>query len=536
MRIFRARASALSCSLVLLLGCSSRSTLENDEQSDDGAGAGTSGSDTSREPTAWLAYLARGDGDVGVTLALTRRDAMESITIDDSHEAILAGEWSPTGVFLALSASRGMEERGITVFRIDDQGAAEQHWLGSYSAIRRFSWSPDGRHLLEGSWSVEETLRIHDTRTWRDPVVVVSDAHIMDRAWSPLGHALSFTVVNDHEEHELYVAREDEAFAPKLVPLPEDVTRPEIDHGPGHNWSPDGRRLAFYARKQEVLDVPGTSRVFVTDDEARVPTLISPAHSSRPLASHAHWSPEGGRITYKDNNGSETQPRMRERYVVELADGAPSDATAITSTEAIYAWVSEHEMLAIEGHAADIVRASLLELDTLPQVTSVSLFTLPGPCYDVTLHSAARHVVLGCRPERLGPIHVTTWTPSDTTPTAVLDLESVWFYEHGWSPTGERLAFVGQDASGRGLYELDLIQGTSTKIAADVKRWSNDNFDRPEPWTPDGDAYFYLLDKGMVELSLGIRSLVSNTAREIGGAGLHVEPIGWQPGLTSAEG
>jgi len=80
----------------------------------------------------------------------------------------------------------------------------------------------------------------------------------------------------------------------------------------------------------------------------------------------------------------------------------------------------------------------------------------------------------------------------------------------GWSPTGDRYAFVLTEERRSGpLYELEVATGEVTATVHDLaRRWPPFNPTTPtfSPWTPDGSAYAFVVRGG----GLLVRRTASN--------------------------
>ncbi|HET8652169.1 MAG TPA: hypothetical protein VFM13_06325 [Gaiellaceae bacterium] len=193
--------------------------------------------------------------------------------------------WSPNGRKLAVIApGRRVTGSGLWVVNADGSGAVRL--AGGMQAIRRPTWSPDGRRIAftdfaadrRGIWVINATggeLRrlVDSPLPW-----------VMDVDWSPVGNRITFAAGHSGWQAHVYVMNTDGSNLRDVTPGRSfDAYEPD--------WSPDGRRILFMRWKGD----EGSSEIYVVNADGR---------SLRPLTYNGvserspAWSPDGRRIAF----------------------------------------------------------------------------------------------------------------------------------------------------------------------------------------------------------------------------------------------
>ena len=208
-------------------------------------------------------------------------------------------DWSPDGSALVASAP-GTGDEQAHVLRSDGTGSRELELPDGY--IVDASWRPDGRHIA-----------------------IVSEQNVGTTA-QPIGG------------RGLYLADADGSNLRQLI-------RPEARVS-GHDWSPDGKHLAFMST--EVPDGDGDLGISIADidEDGELTALhrlpLDPESSNGRLK----WSPDGSQLAVLTTKGS------REEIGVVDPDGSGFhivwwDVTDLGSTSESYFWSPDGRSLVI---------------------------------------------------------------------------------------------------------------------------------------------------------------------------------------------
>ncbi len=174
----------------------------------------------------------------------------------EARRAILQGggiwghTWSRDGKSLILSCQRGTTIFGLWRFPVDRRSPPERIIQGASDAIApALSWKT-GRILWVNQNEDLNIYRLAATGAQPPQSLIASTARDRDAAYSPDGR---IAFVSDRSgTREIWLALADGSDQRRVT----NFNGPDIDN---LAWSPDGRRLAFYARAQ------GRSDIFTID-------------------------------------------------------------------------------------------------------------------------------------------------------------------------------------------------------------------------------------------------------------------------------
>jgi TolB protein len=188
--------------------------------------------------------------------------------------------WSPDGRWLAL-------QQGTRLAIIRRDGAGLLQFPEFTNSDREATWSPDGRRLAfigEGpclycSW-------LYSVRRDGTGLRLITRHGARWPAWSPIGR-LAF--VNADDQYQMQVDLDDGLYT--VRPDGSRLRRVFSRYwGPGGepDWSPDGRRIAFTARKHIFT---------VRAGGGKLQRLTEPART-RAASGNPAWSPDGDWISF----------------------------------------------------------------------------------------------------------------------------------------------------------------------------------------------------------------------------------------------
>jgi len=149
----------------------------------------------------------------------------------------------------------------------------KEHW-----ARTRPTWSPDSMKIAYGG---VDSFYIFDLRTKVEKKVRISARHLIrDIAWSPDGHRIAFSSLDQRQVHVINV---DGTNLRELTP---DTDIPH-SHNRSPTWSPDGQQIAFSSSRNE------SGGIFLMDaDGGNVRELTNNGEG------FPSWSPDGSQIAF----------------------------------------------------------------------------------------------------------------------------------------------------------------------------------------------------------------------------------------------
>jgi Tol biopolymer transport system component/DNA-binding winged helix-turn-helix (wHTH) protein len=373
--------------------------------------------------------------------------------------------------------------------------------------------SPDGRWLAFAWWQGRGGGRLFVRRADvpYDPPRDLSGelGDVEGLAWAPDSRTLAFTTSAPPGGCTLWRVTLD-GESPQALAHCAALFTPTVD------WSPDGRSIAFSA------EADGAGGLFAVAPDGSGLRRLSTAP---PLAMPDHqpaWSPDGSRLAF-----ARQDPADGTRDLYEIASGGAAQRITALRLHRLHglAWAADGRDLVYSTTQQD--RRVLMRWDRSAGI-AVPLGlegSAPARSTDGSLvyalmrsHISVGHLAPGgATPERLitsigsdrephdsprapGPVVVSRranapelWlAPRDGSPARALTQLGGVVGAPAWSPSGERIAFLGScGPAGRyGVCRLDLASGHVQPLATDAA-----DYGRPA-WHPDGRSIWVSSDRG----------------------------------------
>lgn len=480
-------------------------------------------------PSGSLIFLADGNTNLEVYRADLRSGGLVNLSNDPSTD--WEARPSPDGELIAFSSYRDGQS---DIYVMSPDGTNVRNLTSTPDQSEAFvSWSPDGERMLFGFFT-ETTAEywIMNRDASERGMILPNSRSCGISDWSPNSDSLvgSCTNVEAHTTR-LFVRSIDDSTERTLA-----------EFGlasPGARWSPSGELIAYKDRGER-----GAYEVKVIAPTGGLPALLrasarvsgmswAPSGDSLALGSSEGlvvadvssgasvtlddrdgvydvlWSPDGQRIAYTLNDGSQT-----DVYVIRADGTGLANVSDSPWQDYDIAWSPDSESLTFRSD-----RDSLDGFYALPPDTSEPIRISFEPVEDIQ-DPPVDNLLTGClSPGRFGGSSPTCTSPdgrwhawvrdgvvSEINEQADESLQVIpsgvtpWPARPTWSPESARLAFYGSDdprpspaaKSNSAVYVMEIPSGTISRLA-EGDAFANSTV--ALQWSPDG-AYVYYLRGG----------------------------------------
>ena len=289
------------------------------------------------EVQAQIAFISHRDGNPEIYVMDVDGGNLRRLT--NNSDGDWDPSWSPDGKRIVFCSERdGHPDRvpgwfTSEIYVMDADGSNQQNLTNDPSDDRSPSWSPDGKRIV--FQSDRDNNRDHNIEIY----VMDADGSNQQRltnnltedeypAWSPDGQRIVFSARREgHVEneaaitHEIYVMDADGGNEQRIT------DNRNNDWGP--EWSPDGKRIAFYAdRKGDFVKFD----IYVMDADGGNQQKLT---NQRGWDSSPSWSPNGERIVFTSERAGNY-----EIYVMDADGGNQQNLTNNRHGDANPAWLN----------------------------------------------------------------------------------------------------------------------------------------------------------------------------------------------------
>lgn len=270
----------------------------------------------------------------------------------------LVAEWSADGRWLSLYADQSGDAMPSTL--LDSRTGAFQPLDDSAARHTAFRWSPDGSRLI--FQTARETLGggyfNYQLMMWDDGVVTAISPLLRQHwnaTWSPDGQRVAFFGARENSDYDLSVY---DTATGEWTTLVENSSGNLF-----HNWSPDGRFLAFIADQNGLLNY---SLYNIMTGETR--SLLQMQNPS----SASNWSPDSRFLYIPEgpNNQSATL------HVLDLQTGVMQALASTLPPIAMTQWTPDGRLLVFAASSPPTSDGFIVNLEAL---TITSLGSHPPP-------------------------------------------------------------------------------------------------------------------------------------------------------------
>jgi dipeptidyl aminopeptidase/acylaminoacyl peptidase len=265
-----------------------------------------------------VAFSWNKSGTFEIYSAPIEHEALYQLT--DAGERSVWPRWSPDAKQLAFLRDRGGDER-FDIWLVDRDGETEHNLTNEPDVMHReIAWSPDGSRIAYvANPAGMKAFAVHVIDVASGKRWALTDGLFDDTLprWSPDGKRLLFSSRRDEvrTNSDLYVISAEGGTPTKLETRDVDAESMEGD------WSKDGSRIAFTTNARRRYEI-----AVATLEGERV-TRVEPLTKSIFDETVPAWRPDGRAILYLHNEAAEVS--IRRVFVVSHADHAVADRAGV---------------------------------------------------------------------------------------------------------------------------------------------------------------------------------------------------------------
>jgi serine/threonine protein kinase/Tol biopolymer transport system component len=247
------------------------------------------------------------------------RTSLPSPTPTATTEAAAVVPPSPTPVGGTGEIAYAMIQNRIAqIYLANADGTNIRQLTNDVNGACNFDWSPDGKQLVyvspcgTKSWQYSGAgLRILDLETGNSRSLLEKPSGEFDPAWSPDGKKIAFTSMRD-ETWQIYVIDLETSALTQLTTYEETVQSRANNQSRHPVWSPDGKQLAYVARRGAEYQL-WTMNASDGSDKKRLVYTVPTVSDYLPA-----WSPDGTFILFSQANLDLTTPSVLMRLNIGM--------------------------------------------------------------------------------------------------------------------------------------------------------------------------------------------------------------------------
>ena len=266
---------------------------------------------------AEVAFSWNRSGTFEIYSAPIEREFLYQLT--DAKERSVWPRWSPDAKQLAFLRDRGGNER-FDIWLVDRSGESERNLTNEPDVMHRdIAWSPDGTRIAYVANAEGNAFAVHvvDVATGKKRALTNGKFDDAQPRWSPDGKRLLFSSRRDEvrTNSDLFVISAEGGSETKLA------TRDADGESLDGVWSKDGSRIGFTTNTRRRYEVAVAQ--IEGDDVTRVEPLTKSIFDETMPA----WRPDGRAVLYLHNEDAEVS--IRRVFAVSHADHAVADRPGV---------------------------------------------------------------------------------------------------------------------------------------------------------------------------------------------------------------
>ncbi len=203
----------------------------------------------------------------------------------NSSQYVVPGCWSPDGTKIVFASDRNGNG---DLFVTSAEGVRPQVFLSDAARDLHFpSYSPNGRFVAYESTSENKSgeLRVWDSETKRESLVIRTGSAGIIPAWSPNGDSIAFQGTIDGQT-EIYLVNPDGTGLKNLTQNPAKDASP--------TWSPSRMQIAFVSNRDDY----NRFQIYVMNADGSNQQRI---YYSKAMSADLSWSPDGKHIAFAND-------------------------------------------------------------------------------------------------------------------------------------------------------------------------------------------------------------------------------------------
>jgi dipeptidyl aminopeptidase/acylaminoacyl peptidase len=239
--------------------------------------------------------------------------------LTDAKERSVSPRWSPDAKRLAFLRDTGGNER-LDIWLVDRDGETERNLTNEPDVTHRdIQWSPDGSRIAYVANAGGKGFAVHVIHVATGGMRALTDGRFDDAQprWSPDGKRLLFWSRRDdvRTNSDLFVISAEGGAATKLE------TREADGESLDGDWSSDGTRVAFTTNVRRRYEIA----VAALDGDKVI--KVEPLTKSIFDETQPAWRPDGRAVIYLHNEDAEVS--IRRVFAVSHADHAIADRPGV---------------------------------------------------------------------------------------------------------------------------------------------------------------------------------------------------------------